>query len=69
MADKSEFVDMISDATQQKRRRAVPRIVDPLPEVKETSRLSHWPPERWTQWRIENLTPWKMKSWKFRNWE
>jgi beta-galactosidase len=36
------------------------------PEVKETSRLSHWPPERWTQWRMENLTPWKVKSWKFK---
>jgi hypothetical protein len=64
VADKSDFVDMISEATRQKRRRASPRIVDPLPVVKETSRLSHWPPERWTQWRLENLTPWKVKPWK-----
>ncbi|MBR0871849.1 hypothetical protein JQ633_15900 [Bradyrhizobium tropiciagri] len=65
MADKSDFVDMISEATRQRRRRAAaPRIVDPLPVVKETSRLSHWPPERWTQWRLENLTPWKVKPWK-----
>ncbi|WFU56322.1 hypothetical protein QA639_01920 [Bradyrhizobium pachyrhizi] len=69
MADKPEFVDMISDATRQKRRRAVARIIDPLSEGKETSRLSHWPPERWTQWRMENLTPWKIKSWKLKNWD
>ena len=69
MADKSEFVDMISEETRQSRRRAMPRIADPAPEAKETSRLSHWPPERWTQWRMENLTPWKVKSWKFKNWD
>ena len=67
MADKSEFVDMIREATRQSRRRAMPCIIEP--EVKETSRLSHWPPERWTQWRMENLTPWKVKSWKFKNWD
>ena len=65
MAEKSEFVDMIREATRQSRRRAMPRIIEP--EVKETSRLSHWPPERWTQWRMENLTPWKVKSWKFKD--
>jgi hypothetical protein len=37
--------------------------------VKETSRLSHWPPDRWEQWRIETLTPWKLRSWKFKNWD
>jgi hypothetical protein len=67
MADKSEFVDMIREATRQSRRRAMPRIVEP--DVKETSRLSHWPPERWTQWRMENLTPWKVKSWRFKDWD
>ena len=51
MADKPEFVDMISEATQQKRRRVMPRVVEPV--VKETSRLSHWPPDRWEQWRME----------------
>jgi hypothetical protein len=66
VADKSEFVDMISEATRQTRRRYAPRIAEP--EVKETSRLSHWPPDRWVQWRLETLTPWKLKSWKFRNW-
>ena len=69
MADKPEFVDMIREATQQKRRRAAPRIIDPLPDVKETSRLSHWPPDRWTQWRMENLTPWKLKPWRVKDWD
>ena len=54
MADKPEFVDMISEATRQSRRRIMPRMVDLAPAVKETSRLSHWPPDRWTQWRLEN---------------
>ena len=45
MADKPEYVDMISEATQQLRRRSMPRVVE-LPEApKETSRLSHWPPD------------------------
>ena len=69
MADKSEFIDMISEATRQSRRRTMPRIIDPAPEVKETSRLSRWPPDRWTQWRMEHLTPWKLKPWKFKNWD
>ena len=65
MADKSEFVDMISEATRQTRRRIMPRVAKP--EVKETSRLSHWPPEHWKQWRVETLTPWKLKTWKYRD--
>jgi len=65
--DKPVFVDMISEATRQSRRRIMPRVVEP--EVKETSRLSHWPPDRWQQWRIETLTPWKLKSWKFKDWD
>ena len=68
MAEKSEFVDMISEATRQMRRRSMPRVIDHGP-AKETSRLSHWPPERWTQWRLETLTPWKLKAWKFKNWD
>jgi hypothetical protein len=66
VADKPEFVDMISEATRQSRRRYAPRVTEP--EVKERSRLSHWPPDRWVQWRMETLTPWKFKSWKFKNW-
>ena len=67
VADKPEFVDMISAATRQTRRRVMARAVEP--EVKERSRLSHWPPARWEQWRMETLTPWKFKSWKFKNWD
>ena len=70
MADKPEFVDMIGDATRQMRRRAMPDLIaPPAAEVKDTSRLSHWPPDRWTQWRMETLTPWKMKPWKFKDWD
>jgi hypothetical protein len=66
VADKSEFVDMISEATRQTRRHAEQSVAEP--EIKERSRLSHWPPDRWEQWRMETLTPWKLRSWKFRNW-
>jgi hypothetical protein len=66
MTDKAEFVDMISEATRQSRRRYAPRSDEP---AEERSRLSHWPPQRWEQWRLETLTPWKLKSWKFRNWD
>ena len=65
MADKPEFVDMISEATKQ-HRRVMPRVAKKA--VKETSRLSHWPPERWAQWRLETLTPWKLKGWKLKDW-
>lgn len=68
MADKAEFVDMISEATQQKwRRRVMPKVVAPV--AKEVSRLSHWPPDRWVRWRVETLTPWKLKYWKFKDWD
>jgi hypothetical protein len=66
MADKPEFVDMISEATRQNQRRYAPRVAEP--EVKERSRLSRWPSDRCEQWRVENLTPWKLKSWKFKDW-
>jgi hypothetical protein len=62
MTNKPEFVDTISAATQQRRRQFAPRSIEPV--VKEKSRLSHWPPERWETWRIETLTPWKLKPWK-----
>jgi hypothetical protein len=67
MGEKSEFVDMISEATRQSRRRVMPRVIKA--EVKETSRLSHWTPDRWEQWRLETLTPWKLRAWKFKNWD
>jgi hypothetical protein len=67
MSEKPVFVDLISDATRQSRRRFTARVDEP--EVKERSRLSHWPPDRYEQWRMENLTPWKLRSWKFKNWD
>jgi hypothetical protein len=67
VADKPEFVDMISEATRQARRRVVRRVA--APEVKEASRLSHWPPEHWQEWRLETLSPWRMKSKKSRSWD
>jgi hypothetical protein len=66
MADKPEFIDMIGEATAQRRRRVMPRVVQAAP--KEEKRLSHWPPDHLQQWRLENLTPWKLKPWKFRDW-
>ncbi len=66
MAEKSDFVDMISEATSQRSRRYEPRVID-LPG-KERSRLSR-PSDRLVQWRLENLTPWKIKPWKFTDWD
>jgi hypothetical protein len=66
VSDKPEFVDMISEATRQVRRRVTASVAEPV--VEERSRLGHWPPVRYEQWRLENLTPWKLKSWKFKNW-
>lgn len=69
MTDKPGFVDMISEATRQARRRMTSRIVDLQPvATKEASRLSHWPPEHWQQWRMEKLTPWKIKPWEGKDW-
>jgi hypothetical protein len=69
MADKPEFVDMISEATRQVRRN-LSRIVDLAPAVapKDTSRLGHRS-ERLEAWRLETFTPWKIKPWKFKNWD
>jgi hypothetical protein len=68
MADKPEFVDLISDATKQSRRSNQSRMVDLPPSVpgKETSRLSHRS-NRLEQWRQETITPWKIKPW-FKDW-
>jgi hypothetical protein len=68
MADKPEFVDLISAATRQKYRRPVQRAT--AAEEKEERRLSNWPPEHMQQWRLVNLTSWKikLKPWKFKDW-
>jgi hypothetical protein len=72
MADKSDYVDLISEATRQNRRRAMPVEVEPLPSrgTRERSRMSHTS-ERLERWRTETLTPWKvqLKSWKFVDWD
>ena len=68
MANKPEFVDLISDRTRQHWRRPAKSAI--AESEKEEKRLSNWPPERMEQWRIVNLTPWKikLKSWKFKDW-
>ena len=55
MANKPEYVDLISEATRQHRRRATPLRIVAKPEVEETSKLSRWPPAMFRQWKIENL--------------
>ena len=68
MADKPEYVDLISDATRQNRRNTA-RIVDLDPVAsKKTSRLGHRS-ERFEAWRIETFTPWKLKPGKFKDWD
>jgi len=65
MADKPQYVDLISEATRQTRRRITDLILET--EVKETSRLAHRP-ERLVAWREETFTPWKIKPWNVKNW-
>jgi hypothetical protein len=69
MAIKPDFVDLISDRTRQNRRQSAKKVVA-TSDVREEKRLSHWPPDRMEQWRLVNLTPWKMKlrSWKYKDW-
>jgi hypothetical protein len=51
-------------------RSALAHIVDLQPvATKEASRLSHWPPEHWQQWRMETLTPWKLKPGRGKDWD
>ncbi|KYH02288.1 hypothetical protein [Bradyrhizobium sp. DOA1] len=64
MANKPEYVDLISEATRQNRRRAMPLRAVPKPEVEETSKLSHWPPAMFKQWKLDNLMRWRSASWK-----
>lgn len=68
MANKPEFVDLISEATPQRRRTPAAKIVA-KPEVKEERRLSNWPPSRVAR-RLENLLPWKLnlKNWQLKDW-
>jgi hypothetical protein len=78
MADnKPQYVDLIGEATRQKRRRreeahVVAKTVFDEPEEasQPERRLSNWPPGRMAQWRLENLAPWRMKlkAWKLKDW-
>jgi len=67
MANKPEYVDLISEATRQHRRRAMPLRIVAKPEVEETSKLSRWPPAMFKQWKLENLMRWKASSWKLKD--
>lgn len=60
MTEKSTFVDMIQEATRQRRRRPRPHALKPVAEDKP--RLSRWPPPRQAAWRLELLKPWKVKE-------
>ncbi len=62
MDAKPEYVDLISEATPQHRRKVTRHFVAP-PEPEETSRLSRWPPEFLKQWRLASFTPWKLEFW------
>ena len=67
---KPEYVDLISEAMLQNQRRAMARVVKKeAAPPKQESILSNWPPARWRQWRLETLTPWRLKSWKFKDWD
>jgi hypothetical protein len=68
MANKPEYVDLISEATRQNRRRAAPLRIVAKPVVEESSRLSRWPPAMFRQWKLDNLMRWKPASWKLRDW-
>jgi hypothetical protein len=68
MTEKPDYVDLISEATPQKRRRPMPLRIVTAPEVEETSRLSRWPPAMFRQWKLENLMRWKADSLKFKDW-
>ena len=66
MSDKPEFVDLISDATRQVRRRIVRQAV--APEAKHESRLAHRS-NGMAQWRERTFTPWRLKPWNWKDWE
>jgi hypothetical protein len=76
LANKPEFVDLISDATHQNWRRnqrvsTEAKMAPPTEKVRKRKLLGNWPPARFAQWRLENLTPWKLslKSWTFKDWD
>ena len=46
-------------------------MAPPTEKVRRRKLLGDWPPARFAQWRLENLTPWKLslKSWTFKDWD
>jgi hypothetical protein len=68
MASKPEYVDLISEATRQHRRRAPALRIVAEPQVEQTSKLSRWPPAMFKQWKMETLMRWKSASWKLKDW-
>ena len=64
MANKPDYVDLISDATRQHRRRTTPLRIVAKPEPEPTSRLSNWPPALFRQWKLDTLTRWTRTPWK-----
>ncbi|QAU44272.1 hypothetical protein [Bradyrhizobium guangzhouense] len=68
MANKPDYVDLISEATRQHRRRAPRLRIVAKPEVEETSKLSRWPPAMLKQWKVETLMRWKSASLKLKDW-
>lgn len=67
MTNKPEYVDLISAATRQHRRRTAPLHIVAQPEVEEISRLSRWPPAMFKQWKLDTLMRWKSASWKLKD--
>jgi hypothetical protein len=69
MANKPEYVDLIRDATRQRRKPPPRRIIAKPEPAKEERRLSNWPPSRFAR-RLENLLPWRLnlKDWQFKDW-
>ena len=68
MSQKSEFVDMISEATRQVRRRLVRKAVTADVDAKPKSRLAHRS-NGMSQWREQTFTPWKLKPWNWKDWD
>ena len=65
MADKPVFVDLISEATRQVRRRIVRQ--DRGAEAKQNR--GSVTGQRDAQWREQTFTPWKLKPWNWKDWD
>jgi|GEM_PF-6999809 hypothetical protein len=61
MADKSETVDLISEATTQHQRSDASHLAHTHAREHhlQASHLGHWPPDGVKQWKVEHLASWK----------